>query len=326
MGYDEKLVQQIDQYKNVEEMHIHAEIVEYWKGKYVRDAWRNMVSPAIGHFQFYSNQFASDISITGNGNILSIGSGDGKIEVGVARHLLKTHSSFVFELLELSPYQIERAKGNVEAAGLTKYFRFTETDLNTWVPDKQYAGIMAHHSLHHVVNLEGLFDRVKSALAGSFCTMDMIGRNGHMRWPEVLKLVQLFWGILPEKKRIHSGLPGFEKGFYNHDCSTEGFEGIRSQDILPCLIEKFGFKVFFAFGGLIDPFVGRGFGRHYDPRDDWDRAFIDLVAYLNDLLIELGHIKPTQMYAVMSNNIHEVPVIYKNRTPEFCVRPSGADF
>jgi hypothetical protein len=70
----------------------------------------------------------------------------------------------------------------------------------------------------------------------------------------------------------------------------------------------------------VDPFVGRAFGRHYDAQNPWDTAFIDLVARLNDILINCGYIKPTQMFAVMTTDTKALPVVYGNRTPTFCRR------
>jgi hypothetical protein len=321
-SYAKRLQAQISQYANVENMHRGlSDIAPYWKAKFIQKGVRE-VFDVRGQFEFYAKPFLKAMERSASGNLLSIGSGDAAVEIDVAKMMRKANADFCFELLELSPIQIQRAKRNVEKAGLTAYFEFTEEDVNQWSPNRQYAAIMAHHSLHHVQNLEGLFDSVKGCLLGYFCTMDIIGRNGHMRWPEVLELVQMFWAIIPAEKRKHATLKNFEKGFYNYDCSKQGFEGIRAQDILPCLVERFGFESFFAFGGLIDPFVGRGFGHHYDANKEWDRSFIDLVAYLNDVLIDCGYIKPTQMYAVMTTDAATIPKTYRGRTPEACIHPT----
>ena len=60
-------------------------------------------------------------------------------------------------------------------------------------PQGQYQIVMANQALHHFVELEMLFDKVFQVLAvdGFFLTDDMIGRNGHMRWPEALEHFQL---------------------------------------------------------------------------------------------------------------------------------------
>ena len=181
---------------------------------------------------------------------------------------------------------------------------------------------MCHHSLHHVLELEHLITKIRKSLhpKGYFVSIDVIGRNGHMRWPEAQEIIERIWRFLPEKKRYHHILKTMDREYINRDCSVEGFEGIRSQDILPILIENFCFEKFFAFGNLIDVFTSRGFGASYDSNDEYDKAFIDFIQYLNDLLIDLGHIKPTRMCAVMSLNCDNQTKIYKNWTPEFCVR------
>jgi hypothetical protein len=179
------------------------------------------------HIDSYSKYLRSAIVSTGQSALLSIGSGDGAVEVEVAKLLRQSGVRFNFNLLEISPVQIERAQRRIAEEGLQQHFVLHEVDVNAWEPKAEFAGIMAHHSLHHVVQLERLFDGVKKSLLGYFCSIDMIGRNGHMRWPEVLELVQLFWALLPPEKRKHAVLPNFENGFYNHDSSSIGFEGIR---------------------------------------------------------------------------------------------------
>jgi hypothetical protein len=153
--------------------------------------------------------------------------------------------------------------------------------------------------------------------------MDMIGRNGHQRWPEALELVERLWPTLPARYRYHHLLAEHHERFVNWDCSNEGFEGIRAQDILPLLLKNFRFHKFLGFGGLTDVFIDRGYGHNLRPDNPQDTAFIDLVACLEGLLTDLGHIKPTQMAAVMGLHRAE-PRAYRHWTPEFCVRDPAA--
>ena len=131
---------------------------------------------------------------------------------------------------------------------------------------ERYDVVMANQSLHHVVELEHLFDAIASAIGdqGIFITSDMIGRNGHQRWPEALAMLQEFWRELPESHRYNLQLRRQEHEFMNWDCSVEGFEGVRAQDILPLLIDRFGFRFFLAFGNLVTPIVDRSFGWYLD--------------------------------------------------------------
>lgn len=322
--YMKKIKEQIRQYETTEDMHSQlSDIFTYWQVKYFKPRF-NQVCQANNHLEFYWKPMANRIYETGNKNLISFGSGDAQVEVGVAKGLKKEGiDDFIFHCVELSPVQIQRAKKFVKEAGLTENFNFLEHDFNTWSPDgKTFAGAMCHHALHHVMDLEHIIDSIKSALhpKGCFVTIDLIGRNGHMRWPEALEIVEQIWRFLPNEKRYHNILKITDEEYVNRDCSTEGFEGIRAQEILPLLIQNFKFETFFAFGNLIDVFTSRGFGGNFDSNNEQDCAFIDFVQFLNDLLIDLGHIKPTRMCAVMCIEDHKETAVYKNWTPEFCVR------
>ena len=165
---------------------------------------------------------------------------------------------------------------------VSEHFTFSTFDVNAWRPRRQYMFVLAVQSLHHVQRLEVLFDRIQEALhpEGYFMSDDMIGRNGHQRWPEALALIEKLWAERKNQKYNHQ-LKRLEKTFVNWDCSSEGFGGIRSQDILPLLIKHFSFEVFVAFGNIIDPFIDRGFGPNLDPDNEWDRGFIDRVHTLD---------------------------------------------
>lgn len=201
-------------------------------------------------------------------------------------------------------------------------FVFIQGDLNTYNFDYKTSCVMCHHSLHHIANLEHVFEGIKMSMLPNsvFCTIDMIGRNGHMRWPEALVLVEKIWGFLPLEKKFHKILRTSFPEYVNRDCSTEGFEGVRAQDILPSCLKSFGFEKFLAYGGISEIFVGRGFGHNFDQGDELDCHFIDFIEFLNELLIDIGYIKPTIMHAVMTNNSVANTKVYKHWTPNFCVR------
>jgi 2-polyprenyl-3-methyl-5-hydroxy-6-metoxy-1,4-benzoquinol methylase len=130
---------------------------------------------------------------------------------------------------------LERGRTLAKQSGVSGNLTFTQGDFNTWQPERSYDAVVANQALHHVVTLEGLFANIRASLRpdGIFVTSDMIGRNGHMRWPEALEIVHEFWRQLPESYRYNRQLKRYEELYQNWDCSTEGFEGIRAQDILP---------------------------------------------------------------------------------------------
>lgn len=322
-SHQQRIAEQIRQYEAKGNMHSElTSIYTYWQQKYVAPRLRDLTG-YNNHLELYARTFIEAIKRTGNNRIVSIGSGDGTLENQIAQTMIQYgHTDFRMILLELSPIQNRRALDQARENGISDKFEAHEVDLNDWKPAEKCGAIMAHHSLHHILELEKLFDAIHEALedGGRFVTFDMIGRNGHMRWPEVYRIVNGIWKFLPEEKRLHLLLRRIDDEFYNHDCSTEGFEGIRAQDILPLLVERFHFDTFFAWGGLIDPFIDRGYSAHFDPQNPLDAGFIDFLQDINDILTETGYLKPTQLLGVMAKAPIENPKYYRGWLPETMVR------
>ena len=104
---------------------------------------------------------------------------------------------------------------------------------------------------------------------------------------------------------------------YNH--ADVGFEGIRAQDILPALLQRFHFEVFCPWGGIMLPFIERRFGWNYDPQRAEDRAIIDAIAGRDAQLLAEGKVKPTQLVASM--RLQPVPLRATfPHAPKDCVR------
>ncbi|MGB5487394.1 MAG: methyltransferase domain-containing protein, partial [Lysobacterales bacterium] len=206
-------------------------------------------------------------------------------------------------------------------------FVFTRRDFNAWKPAKDYEIVMANQSLHHVLNLEGLFDAVLRSLSsdGLFLISDMIGRNGHMRWPEAMDKLKPFWDELPESYHFNRLLRRHETHYINHDCSTEGFEGIRAQDILPLLLERFNFSFFFPYANIVFVFIDRPFGHNFDAKAEWDRDFIDRVHAVDEEGLLSGELKPTSMLAVLTKRDAEIILRHPSLTPHYCVRNVDVD-
>ena len=256
-------------------------------------------------------------------SFLSIGSGTSASEINIAEWLRENGiENYFFECADINPKLLEIGSASAASRNFSEHFSFITFDVNSWRPERQYHVILALQSLHHFVELELLFAKIHGALHpdGFFMSDDMIGRNGHMRWPEALKFVNELWRELPDKYKYNHGLKRFEKEYENWDCSTVGFEGIRSQDILPLLVERFHFDFFVAFGNIVDIFVDRCFGPNFDPENEWDRAFIDRVHALDVEELESGRVKPTHMMAAMTTKPVEHVKIHKHFSPEFCVR------
>ena len=324
MEHADRIAQEISFFKDMDLNALPA-IYSYWSNKYLTELL-NEAYDSFDLFGVFARELGESVRTTGNPTIVSIGSGDAEVECAIAARMLDLgYTDFCFECLELSTFLIDRARERVAGTRLEAHLRFVEIDLTQWAPTAPFGACFANHSLHHIIALEHVFDQIRAHLApnGSFLTSDMIGRNGHMRWPETQAIIDAIWQVMPDAWKHNRSLKRFEREFVNWDCSSHGFEGIRAQDILPLLVERFHFHKLVAWGGIIDPFIDRAFGHNLDPQVDFDRQFVDTLWQTNRTLVSLGVIKPTQMIAVMKNEPGELRSC-DNLDPALCVRVADA--
>lgn len=324
-SYQDRVANQIDQFRNMGQLKKLPSIFRYWNQTYVVPK----IADVFGHrsiWKIYDDAFVNAMDATGVRKILSIGSGDCNVEINMAERLVKAGiKNFQIECTDLSDIRLDRGRAKAKEQGLESYLTFESVDVNHWDTDQQFAGLMAHHTLHHIVDLEGLFERMNTFMQEDsvFVCVDMIGRNGHMRWPETLHWVEAFWAQIPDHYKFNHQFEKQHEEFVNFDCSKSGFEGIRAQDIMLLMLENFTFTHFVGVGGIIDPFVERGYGHNISPEIPEDKMFIDSLAMMNEYLIDIGRIKPTMIFAILKKNgvSFEGPVkYYKSQTPEFCTR------
>jgi len=277
--------------------------------------------------EFFSSSLLKAKERTGNpiARFVSVGSGNCDLEVSVVKNLRNSgFNKFTLDCIDINPVMLERGKEIAKENGVLNNMRFIEVDFNTWIANNDYDGVMANHSLHHVLRLEHLFDQIHSRIHenGSFVINDMIGRNGHQRWPKSLEIVNKYWKILPENYKFNVLLNRLEKTYDNWDCSKEGFEGIRAQDVLPLLLQRFKCEKFIGFGSAIGIFVDRCFGPNFNRESECDRKFIDRVhvEVEDEVGLKSGKLTPTQMLAVFVKTLHCIPYFSRGIDPARSVR------
>ena len=321
--YFSKLIRKKKRFAKDLNIHDLPKIVHYWSKKFLAPIFQDAGISSME--TFFASGLTNHLKHQ-NGlkfNFLSIGAGNCDMEISIAKVLIKKgFSDFTIECLELNDEMLERGKNLTNQENLEKFLIFKQADLNAWVPSNKYDGIMANQSLHHVMNLEHLFDQIAKALNddAKFVISDIIGRNGHMRWPEAMVQIDQLWSELPQSHKFNHALQRYEEKYENWDCSVEGFEGIRSQDILPLLVELFQFELFIPFRNLIDIFVDRAFGHNFDPSSEQDKAFIDRVHGIDEESFQSGKLVPTHLIAIMSMHGTKFPYISRGLTPDKCIR------
>ncbi len=316
-------------FAGVDNVHDLPPIYGYWSERYLRPKCELLGFSDLHDFYLtYLCRAAEAIPFGRACRVVSIGSGNGDLEVELAIRLQhRSHRSFIMECLDANDSMLRRCSAHARAAGVQESIKPSKGDFNRWRPDGLYDAVIANHSLHHVVSLEALFDAIRQVLqpSGYFLAVDMIGRNGHMRWPETLAIVREYWKVLSREQKFNHSLGRHEEEFINWDASRWGFEGVRAQDVLSLLVTRFHFELFLAWGGIIDPFVDRSFGPNFDPGEERDRALIHAITERNDQELLAGTVKPTQMFAAMTVSATRAKTKqWANLSPERALRGSGA--
>lgn len=326
--YRRRLGNELTHFSGVTDFQELPPIFHYWSNKYVRPWFEELgtTHPEALFTKYMAH--AARMSPAGAPRFLSIGAGDCCSEIEMARELQSLGlGDFTIECMDINPDLLERGLTLASEAGLEGKIAAVEADFNDWSPDGKYQAILANQCLHHVTNLEGLFDGVENGLAttGLFIVSDMIGRNGHQRWPEALVHVQRFWDQLPDRYKYNHQRKMLETEYVNRDYSEGCFEGIRAQDILPLLVERFDFPVFIGFGNVVDIFIDRAYGYNFDPEDPEDRSFVDRLHECDERGFETGELTPTHMAAVMCRKGAWPDAHYNARSlsPEKALRHSG---
>lgn len=310
-------------YEGIERVHDLPEIFHYWSNKYLAPKLKSQ--GVAGPDDFFVQEFLrSWTRSSGPKRFVSLGVGNCDVEARIARHLVDAgRRDFTIDCVDINAVMLRRGLDHARRGGVEAHIVPVEADFNTWTPAVRYDCVMANQSLHHVLQLEHLFDAVSTAVGnnGRFVIYDIIGRNGHRRWPEAAAVVEQFWSELPPSYRYNRIQRRHEERFLDWDCSVSGFEGIRAQDILPLLIARFRFEMFLGFSNAIDPFVDRAFGHHFDPANPRDTRLIDRIEAEDERLIRAGVLKPTHMFAVVTHAPDSSPLrCIDHLAPPFCVR------
>ena len=321
-NYEARLRAERATYDGCVDVHALPQIFHYWSNKYLR--------PKLEAFgfsnpdEFFAVHIREAQSAAGRPiSVASLGSGNGDTEVRVAKWLVdRGVHDFRIDCYDLNPTMLERGRADAAASGVSEHIHGVVADLNRWKPSSRYDVVMANQSLHHMLELESIFSAIVDCLEpeGIFITSDMIGRNGHQRWPEARAIIDDLWKELPSSYRYNHQLRRQEDQFLDWDCSADGFEGIRAQDILPLLVERFEFDLFLPFANVVDPFIDRGFGHNFSVEREWDRQFIDRVHARDEAELLRGTIKPTHLIAVMCRGRAGHRRGVGPLTPESCVR------
>src|ERR1051325_1153739 len=177
--YDRLVHEEIDHYSTINVTH------DLLEGGFFTHACWNFYFQYLAKTLFHT-WFDHEVAVHANRidrpRLLSLGCGYGGHELSIAAKLRKP-----FELIavDLNPKLFREAERRAQNAGLN--IKFVAADLNfICVSPASFDVIYAHASLHHVLNLEHLFEQIHRGLkqTGRLIVLDIIGNNQVIFWKE----------------------------------------------------------------------------------------------------------------------------------------------
>ena len=222
---------------------------------------------------------------------LNIGCGDGCLE----RHGATIHLFKACDALDISPGAIAVAKCLAEKSCLGRGINYQVADSNT-VRLKQdwYDVIFSAMALHHIANLEGLFEQIDASLIenGLLILNEYVGPN-RFQWTDAqLEIANDLLLLLPERYRVdpttHTVKEAIRRQPLEHMIAIDPSEAVRSRDILPLVEERFTIVKRIDYGGTILNLLLDNIILNFDEDRAGDMAMLRALFSLEKLLIRKG--------------------------------------
>ena len=275
-----------------------AYLLNYFKNKKVKKHTGLTIKENI--LKIINSKCKSNNSV----KILSLGCGPGGWELNLAKNF---NVNFTMDCIDINNKLLCLGQQKAESLGFK--FNFFQQDINKLkLPNEEYDVVLAHASLHHMINHEHISNEVKNSLKedGYFIVQEPIPRNGLLMWDDTKKIANEIWSIIPSKYKYDCIDKKNKDKFLFHlpeiDQSRMGFECIRSEDLYPILKENFKIitQVFgFSFARR---FVDTRFGCNYDIQDERDKTIIDLVIKLDEVYTKANNLKPESVFLIMNKD------------------------
>lgn len=298
--YDSKMKTEISLYEKIFDNNLTQAVPPVWNE--VEKCFADTLESAIGVRNLYQYVERHVLSTRQkNIKILGLGSGACGNELDGIIPLLQKHSISVdLYCVDINQHALDLALSEANKRGV----RFTPiiSDINTIsFESNSYDIIVAYASLHHFIELGRLAQQISKALTknGVFVTVDIPTKNGYLMWPETYNIVCDLWGVIPPQFKIdHTGFshPKYVEKYPNIDYSTNSFECINSEAILPALKKHLNCLSYVPAMSLTRRFFDTKFGPNYDLRNPLDKSTFAFITQLDCYYVSKNILKPETFF------------------------------
>lgn len=174
--------------------------------------------------------------------------------------------------------------------------------------ENAYDFIFGIGTIHHIENLELLFDQINRGLKenGIFMMREYVGPNRLQFTEEQLSIINEILSVIPEKYKIQ--LDGTVKDICRNSdidelLKIDPSESVRSQDILQVISERLEIiKLVYTGGTILHPLLN-GIASHFEGDEDAE-ALLKLLIFFEKYLIQNNILPSDYVYCMAKKRKH----------------------
>lgn len=225
---------------------------------------------------------------------LTLGCGPGDLDADVLQLGLCER----IDACDLSPAAVEVAKDRARRMGFSERINYTVADLEDCeLGEARYDICFSSGVLHHIEQLSGLLDRVRVALkpGGLLVVFEYTGPV-RLQWDgKVDAIMNRLLMCLPREMRMtpqNEIKSEIRRPAIEEIMAVDPSEAVQGADIVTRLAERFDVLEQATYGATILQFLLLDILHNFDEDDIKDKTIIDLLAVVEDILIEEKVIVP----------------------------------
>lgn len=230
-------------------------------------------------------------------SVLELGSGNGDLLLDLRR------MGFADQLtgLDISEEGVRVASRKAAEAGYAN-IRFLQCDLNSIVLEAgAYDMVVAQMTLHHIHNLERVFEQVAQALApgGSFAANDYVGPTRWQFTPMQLILANAILLTLP--RRLKVAYPdgkiklGLRRPTIQQMIEMDPSEAARSEEIVPLFQRYFTLDHRIDYGGSVSILVLDNIINNFRATDPGSMKWLKAILAVDHWARRVGQVPPINL-------------------------------
>ena len=256
--------------------------------------------PKINTYQWFRQRYLPEPVPLG----LSLGCDPGAFE----RSAILTGFAKKFHAKDSSEAAIEKAREIAAAMQLGDLVEYSVANLDEIeLPARTYDAIFGISSVHHIVNLENLFEQCRISLKpGALLFLDeYIGPSRFQAPPKIIAIINRLLAALPARFRKNlftddgKTIDYYTPSRIEHFLRLDASEAIRSADILDVLRRHFHIVEFRPYGGAVLHMLLSGIVGNFDENDEADATLLRMLATFEEVLESVGSV-PSDFAAIVA--------------------------